>query len=96
MFLPSLPVVAGYRLCKGGEHDLFTVRAHPERLSALSAPHNKSFFYGVFCVGAQGASQPFSAVSDPGSARTSPAPPTAEIVRSRTRTARVAASGRTA
>ena len=43
------------------------VRAAPGRLSALSVFLFESVFYGPFCMGVQGAQQPKTAVSGPGS-----------------------------
>ena len=54
-----------------GEHarELISVRTRPGRLSALSHLHRKSVLYVGFCMGAQGAQRPKTAVSGPGSRR---------------------------
>jgi hypothetical protein len=44
-----------------------SVRPRQGRLGALSVFHSKSFLYGFFFVGAQGAQQPKTVVSGPGS-----------------------------
>ena len=55
--------------CVASARSSVPVRAALGRLSALSVFLFKSVFYGAFCMGAQGAQQPKTAVSGPGSPR---------------------------
>ena len=45
----------GYGIVARWRDQLFTVRARPGRLRALSVSNSKSVFYGAFCMGEQGA-----------------------------------------